>query len=67
MRCKSKRMSITVKPEPIGGSEYTRWTIDATLPNQELTEAYDDYLEMMERIHELLLRFRRENAEWVKE
>ena len=49
---------LTIEPRCVGGSEFNQWILKAIIPGQELTETYNDYLEMMERIHELLLRFR---------
>lgn len=53
------RFWLQISPQKVGGSKNNHWVLDAVLPNQQLTEGYDDYLEMMERVQELLLCFRK--------
>ena len=46
---------IHIKPT---NSMCSGWVLTASLPGQQLTEAYTDYREMMERIYELLKRYK---------
>ncbi len=54
----SDRFWLSIDPENIGGPEYNRWKLSASTPYQTLTESYDDFLEMKERVDELLRRYR---------